>query len=71
MGYESWEDSFLGKFSEFFGISTTGYEIEILGLVRKMVSQQQRDQRKGKLTETKCARELRKLECTINYNGQS
>ena len=71
MGYKSWEDNCLGKCSEFFGISTTEYEIEILGLVRKMVSQQQRDQRKGTLTETKCARELRKLECTINYNGQS
>ena len=71
MGYESWEDSYLGKFSEFLGISMAGYEIEILGLVQKMVSQQQRVQRKGKLTETKYARELRKLECTINYNGQS
>ena len=40
LGYKSWEDSCLGKFSEFLGISTTGYEIEILGLVRKMVSQQ-------------------------------
>ena len=71
VGYESWEDSCLGKFSEFLGISMTGYGNEILGFVRKVVSQQLRDQRKGKLTETKCARELRKLECTINYNGQS
>ena len=41
VGYKSWEDSCLGKFSEFLGISTTRYETEILGLVRKMVSQQQ------------------------------
>ena len=33
VGYESWEDSCLGKFSEFLGIFTTGYKIEILGLV--------------------------------------
>ena len=43
VGYESWEGSCLGKFSEFLGISMVGYEIEILGLVLKMVSQQQRD----------------------------
>ena len=68
---ESWEDNCLGKFIKFLGISTTGYENEIMVLVRKMVSQQLRDQKKGNLTETKCARELRKLECTINYDGQS
>ena len=39
VGYESWEDNCLGKFSEFLGISTAGYENEILGLVQKMVSQ--------------------------------
>ena len=39
VGYESWEDNCLGKFNEFLGISTAGYENEILGLVRKMVSQ--------------------------------
>ena len=71
MGYENWEDSCLGKFSEFLGISMAGYETEMLGLMWKMVSQQQRDQRKGKQTETKCVRKLRKLECTINYNSQS
>ena len=71
VGYESWEDSCLGKFSEFLGISTVGYENEILVLVRKMVSHQRRDKRKGNVIETKCARELRKLECTINYNEQS
>ena len=38
VGYESWEDNCLGKFSEFLGISMAGYENEILGLVRKMVS---------------------------------
>ena len=38
VGYESWEDNCLGKFSEFLGISTAGYENEILVLVRKMLS---------------------------------
>ena len=35
-----------------------------------MVSQQPRDKRKGNPTESRCERELRKLECTINYNGK-
>ena len=71
LGYESWEDSYLVKFNEFLGVSTVGYENEILGLLRNMVSQQPRDKRKGNLLETKCERVLRKLECSIYYNGQS
>ena len=47
-----------------------GFEEEILELMRKMVSQQPRDKRKGNPTESRCERELRKLECTINYNGK-
>ena len=47
-----------------------GFEEEILELMRKMVSQQPIDKRKGNLTESRCERELRKLECTINYNGK-
>ena len=38
--------------------------------MRKMESQQQGDKRKGYPTETRCERELRKLECTINYSGK-
>ena len=48
-----------------------GYENEILGLMRNMVNQQPRDKSKGIFPETKCERELRKLECTINYDGQN
>ena len=28
------------------------------------------DKRRGNHAETRCERELRKLECTINYNGK-
>ena len=35
-GYNSWEDSFLIKFSEFLGVKTAGFEEEILELLRKM-----------------------------------
>ena len=70
MGYNSWEDSCLIKFSEFLGVTTAGFEEEILELLRKMEVQQHGDKRKGYPIETRCERELRKLECTINYNGK-
>ena len=44
-----------------------GFEKEILELMRKMVLQP-KEQRKGNITKSKRKRELRKLECTINYN---
>ena len=71
MGYNNWEDSCLIKFSEFLGVTTAGFEEEILKLMRKMEAQQEGDKRKGYPTETRCERELRKLECTINYSGKS
>ena len=67
-GYDNWENSCLIKFSEFLGISTVGYDVEILELVRRMVSQQHGNKRKGHHTETRSEKELRKLECTINYS---
>ena len=69
-GYNTWEDNCLIKFSEFLGVTTAGFEEEILELLRKMDVRQHGDQRKGDPTETRCERELRKLECTINYNGK-
>ena len=69
-GYENWEDSCLIKFSEFLGIPMVGYDVEILELLRKMVSQQPGNKRKGLSTETRSERELRRLECTINYSGK-
>ena len=70
MGYNNWEDSCLIKFNEFLGVPMAGFEEEILELLQKMESQQQRDKRKGYPTEIRCERELRKLECTINYSGK-
>ena len=70
LGYEKWDNTCLVKFSEFLGVSTVGYENEILCLMRKMVNQQTRDKSKGIMSETKCERKLRKLECIINYDGQ-
>ena len=69
-GYNAWEDSCLVKFSEFLGIKTAGFEEEIVELLRKMDARQHGDNSKGDKAETRCERELRKLECTINYNGR-
>ena len=69
--YNNWEDSCLFKFSEYLGVTTVGFEEEILKLMRKLEMQQVEDKRKGNSTETRCKRELRKLECTINYSGKS
>ena len=70
-GYNNWEDSYLFKFSEYLGVTTVGFEEEILKLMRKLEVQQVEDKRKGNSTETRSKRELRKLECTINYSGKS
>ena len=69
--YENWEDSCLVKSSEFFGFSMVGFEKEILGLMRKIVTMQQNDKKKGVVTVTRCERELKKLENSINYNGRN
>ena len=70
-GCNNLEDSCLFKFSEYLGVTTLGFEEEILKLMRKMEAQQVEDKRKGNSIETRCERELRKLEWTINYSGKS
>ena len=59
------------KFSEFLGFSTVGFESEILGLLRKIVARQHQGENKGAVITTRCERELKKLVCTINYDGRS
>ena len=70
-GYEKWEDSCLIKFSEFLGFSTEGFENEILGLLSKIVARQNQGENKGTIIKSRCERELKKLVCTINYDGKS
>ena len=69
--YENWEDSCLFKFSEFLGFSTVGFESEILGLLRRIVARQHQGKNKGAVIMSRCERELKKLVCTINYDGRS
>ena len=70
-GFNGWEDSCLIKFSEFLGFPIVGYEDEILDLMHKLVASQKQVKGNGSLAVTKSERELKKLECCINYNGQS
>ena len=69
-GYEKWEDSMLVKFSEFLGFATEGFESQIIELMRQMVKTQNKGPRPGQMPVSRCERELKKLECTINYGGQ-
>ena len=69
-GYEKWEDSMLVKFSEFLGFATEGFETQIIELMRQMVKTQNKGPKSGQTSVSRCERELKKLECTINYGGQ-
>ena len=69
-GYENWEDSMLVKFSEFLGFATEGFETQIVELMRQIVKSQNKGPRPGHTPASRCERELKKLECTINYRGQ-
>ena len=71
MGISSWEDSTLVIFSEYLGFSTIGYEDKILDLLCKIQRDQLKNRGKGQQNTSKCKRELKKLECTINYSGRS
>ena len=56
-------------FSEFLGFSIIGHEKEILDLIRKLNDNRVQLRSKGQMVSSRCERELKKLECTINYNG--
>ena len=58
------------KFSEFFGFSTRGFEMEILELMRNLVAKQKMVKKKGTVIVSKCERELRKPKSSVNYNGK-
>ena len=68
-GYESWEDSMLVKFSKFLGFSNVGFEPQIIDLMWQMLNNQNKGPKMGQTPVFRCERELKKLECTINYGG--
>ena len=46
-----------------------GHEKEILDMMRKLNDNRVQLRNKGQMVSSRCERELKKLECTINLNG--
>eukprot|EP00261_Vitis_vinifera_P034413 XP_019075656.1 PREDICTED: uncharacterized protein LOC109122665 [Vitis vinifera] len=65
----SWEESELARFSQFLGFPTAGLEKEILDFMVKIRERREKVHRKSLLENSKFERELKRLECTINYDG--
>ena len=65
----SWEESDLARFSNFLGFSTEGLEKEIMDFLGKIRKRRERIHNKSLLEKSKFERELRRLECSINYEG--
>ena len=64
---ERWEESSLAKFSHFLGFSTEGLEKEILDFLIKIRKRRERIHDKVLLEKSKFERELKRLECSVNY----
>ena len=65
----NWEDSELARFSKFQGFSTKGLEKDILDFLVKIRKRRERVHSKVCLDKSKFERELKRLECSINYEG--
>ena len=68
-GELSWEKSDLAKFSNFLGFSTEGLEKDIMDFLVKIRKRRERVHSKTLLEKSKFERELKRLECSINYEG--
>ena len=65
----SWEESDLARFSKFLGFSTEGLEKDILEVLLKIRKRRERVHSKTLLEKSRFERELKRLECSINYEG--
>ena len=65
----SWEESDLARFSKFLGFSTEGLEKDILEFLVKIRKRRERVHSKVLLEISRFERELKKLECSVNYEG--
>ena len=63
----SWEESDLARFSKFLGFSTEGLEKDILDFLVKIRKRRESIHNKTLLEKSKFERELKRLECSINY----
>ena len=66
---EKWEESSLEKFSHFLGFPTEGLEKEILSFLIKIRKRREKIHSKELLEKSKLERELKRLECSVNYGG--
>ncbi|RVW34350.1 Transposon TX1 uncharacterized 149 kDa protein [Vitis vinifera] len=64
---DRWEESSLAKFSHFLGFLTEGLEKEILDFFIKIRKRRERIHGKVLLEKSKFERELKRLECSVNY----
>ena len=67
----NWEESSLIKFSHFLGFSTEGLEKEILNFLGKIRKRREKIVGKGLLETSRFERELKRLECSVNYEGDT
>ncbi|RVW88421.1 hypothetical protein CK203_043840 [Vitis vinifera] len=66
---DPWEECSLAKFSQFLGFSTEGLEKEILSFLIKIRKRREKIHNKELLEKSKFERELKRLECSVNYEG--
>ena len=64
---DRWEESSLAKFSHFLGFSIEGLEKEILNFLIKIRKRRERIHSKELMEKSKFERELKRLECSVNY----
>ncbi|RVW71574.1 hypothetical protein CK203_047967 [Vitis vinifera] len=65
----NWEENSLVKFSHFLGFSMEGLEKEILSFLGKIRKRREKILGKGLLKTSRFERELKRLECSVNYEG--
>ncbi|RVW88361.1 hypothetical protein CK203_040920 [Vitis vinifera] len=63
-----WEESELARFSQFLGFSTAGLGKDILDFMVKIRKRREKVHSKSLLENSKFERELKRLECSINYD---
>ena len=67
----NWEENSLVKFSHFLGFSMEGLEKEILSFLGKIRKRREKILGKGLLKTSRFERELKRLECSVNYEGDT
>ena len=67
----NWDESNLAKFSKSLGFTIEGVEGEILKLLLRLKTRRDQGKKKGIPGMFKFDREVKKLECSINYDGES